>query len=95
MNSVEGYAPVYGGTIPATIWHNFMAEATKHMPVRDFVHPTFAGYNGGPAPASTATQAPPTTSTPPSPKPTHSHEPRPSPTESTSPTPSPTKSPHP
>ena len=33
MNDVEGYAPVYGGTIPATIWHDFMSTALAHVPV--------------------------------------------------------------
>jgi penicillin-binding protein 1A len=27
---------VFGGTWPASIWHDFMAAATKRMPVRDF-----------------------------------------------------------
>jgi penicillin-binding protein 1A len=30
---------VYGGTWPAQIWHAFMANATRHMPVRDFPEP--------------------------------------------------------
>jgi penicillin-binding protein 1A len=30
---------VFGGTWPASIWHNFMAAATKRMPVRDFPSP--------------------------------------------------------
>jgi penicillin-binding protein 1A len=33
MNDVEGYAPVYGGTIPATIWHDFMSTALAQVPV--------------------------------------------------------------
>ena len=43
MNDVEGYAPVYGGTIPATIWHDFMATALAHTPVEQFASPTIAG----------------------------------------------------
>ena len=42
MNYVEGYAPVYGGTIPALIWHDFMSEATAKMPVENFATPTIA-----------------------------------------------------
>jgi penicillin-binding protein 1A len=42
MNYVEGYAPVYGGTIPAAIWHTFMYEALAHTPVQDFPTPTIA-----------------------------------------------------
>ena len=30
MNYVEGYAPVYGGTIPAAIWHDFMNSALAY-----------------------------------------------------------------
>jgi len=42
MNDVEGYAPVYGGTIPALIWHDFMSGATAPMPVQDFATPDIA-----------------------------------------------------
>ncbi|HEY6962690.1 MAG TPA: transglycosylase domain-containing protein [Gaiellaceae bacterium] len=42
MNYVEGYAPVYGGTIPAAIWHDFMSTALANVPVEDFVTPTIA-----------------------------------------------------
>jgi penicillin-binding protein 1A len=42
MNYVEGYAPVYGGTIPASIWHDFMAAALAHTPVQDFPTPEIA-----------------------------------------------------
>jgi hypothetical protein len=31
---------VYGGTIPALIWHDFMAGATWRMPVQDFTTPS-------------------------------------------------------
>jgi len=40
MNYVEGYAPVYGGTIPAGIWHDFMSVALEHSPVQDFTTPS-------------------------------------------------------
>jgi penicillin-binding protein 1A len=36
MNDVEGYAPVYGGTIPALIWHEFMQRALARVPVAQF-----------------------------------------------------------
>jgi penicillin-binding protein 1A len=36
MNDVEGYAPVYGGTIPARIWHDFMRRALANEPVTRF-----------------------------------------------------------
>jgi penicillin-binding protein 1A len=40
MNYVEGYAPVYGGTIPASIWHDFMKAGLANMPAENFVTPT-------------------------------------------------------
>jgi penicillin-binding protein 1A len=42
MNYVEGYAPVYGGTIPALIWHDFMNRALANAPVENFATPTIA-----------------------------------------------------
>ncbi|MFL5929101.1 MAG: transglycosylase domain-containing protein [Gaiellaceae bacterium] len=39
MNYVEGYAPVYGGTIPAAIWHDFMSTALADTPVQEFPAP--------------------------------------------------------
>ena len=75
MNDVEGYAPVYGGTIPARIWHDFMAGALWHTPVQNFVTPTIAqpSYSYSPTPsysptttssATTTTPAPTTTTAP-------------------------------
>jgi penicillin-binding protein 1A len=43
MNDVEGYAPVYGGTIPALIWHDFMSGALWRVPVENFATPTITG----------------------------------------------------
>jgi penicillin-binding protein 1A len=42
MSYVEGYAPVYGGTIPALIWHDFMYGALARTPVGNFVTPSIA-----------------------------------------------------
>jgi len=42
MNYVEGYAPVYGGTIPAVIWHTFMSGALANVPVENFATPSIA-----------------------------------------------------
>ena len=42
MNDVEGFAPVYGGTIPASIWHDFMSGALAHTPAENFVTPEIA-----------------------------------------------------
>jgi penicillin-binding protein 1A len=57
MNYVEGYAPVYGGTIPAAIWHDFMSGALAHTPVQDFPTPVIA------QPAYTQPSYTPTTTT--------------------------------
>jgi membrane peptidoglycan carboxypeptidase len=59
---IGGYSEVYGGTIPALIWHDFMAAATEGMPVRQFREPFFDGYSIGPptpapAPAPSPTGA--------------------------------------
>jgi len=86
---VEGYPAVFGGTLPALIWHDFMTAATANMPVKDFPTPSFAGYTGGP-------QTPPPTPAPSkSPKPTKSPKPSPSPTPTPSPSPSPSPTPTP
>jgi membrane peptidoglycan carboxypeptidase len=36
---IKGVAKVYGGTIPARTWHDFMSEALKDVPVTDFNQP--------------------------------------------------------
>ena len=42
MYGVEGYNGIFGGSIPAAIWHDFMAYATKDMPAVGFVTPDFS-----------------------------------------------------
>ena len=42
MDYVEGFAPVYGGTIPAAIWHDFMSSALANTPVQEFATPEIA-----------------------------------------------------
>jgi penicillin-binding protein 1A len=90
LYNVEGVPEVFGGTIPASIWHDFMSVALSGMPNRPFPSPTTtAGYTVGPAtPAPPPTTAPPTT-TPPTP----THTPKPTPSPTPSPSPSPTVSP--
>ena len=93
MNSVEGTAPVFGGTIPASIWHDYMTLALVGQPVVPFTPPTFAGYTVGPSvPVSspTVTPSPTPTSTP---KPSHSPTPKPTTTPTPTPTPTPTTKP--
>jgi membrane peptidoglycan carboxypeptidase len=83
LENVEGYSAVFGGTIPALIWHDFMLKATERMPVQDFATPSFDGYTvGAPTP-------------PPAPSPSTTPTPTPSPTPSPTPTPSPSPSPTP
>ena len=61
MNDVEGYAPVYGGTIPALIWHDFMNAALANTPIENFVTPSTGvpSYSTQTQP-STGTQTQPT-----------------------------------
>ena len=42
--NVEGVGEVFGGTLPAEIWHNYMAGAVGNLPVKQFPTPD---YNGG------------------------------------------------
>jgi penicillin-binding protein 1A len=98
LENVEGYSAVYGGTIPALIWHDFMLQATERMPVQEFPTPSFEGYTTGaptPPPPSPSESPEPTLSPTPSPTPSPSASPIPSPTESLSPSPTvlPTPSP--
>ena len=81
LEYVEGVPSVYGGTIPAAIWHDFMTVAMQGQTPQAFPTPTFDGYTRGPtAPVASPTPSP--TATPSAP---------PSPTDA----PSPSKSPSP
>ncbi|HSD48239.1 MAG TPA: transglycosylase domain-containing protein [Actinomycetota bacterium] len=59
LTNIHGYPAVYGGTIPALIWHDFMIQAMRGMKVLDFPQPSFQGYTGGP-PTPPPVTAPPT-----------------------------------
>jgi penicillin-binding protein 1A len=68
MGYVEGYYPVYGGTIPALIWHDFMSGALAGVPVVNFptpasAQPTYSPPSTYTTPSSTWTS--PATSTSP------------------------------
>lgn len=80
---VEGYSAVYGGTIPALIWRDFMTQAMEGMRIREFAEPFTEGY----------TQSPPTPVPAPSPSPSPTESPSPEP--STEPSPSPSVEPSP
>src|SRR5438132_10842956 len=70
---VEGVSSVFGGSLPAEIWHAFMAEALANAPVRDFPQPSFSPYDQYPSssyaphpaspPTTTATTSTSTTTT--------------------------------
>jgi penicillin-binding protein 1A len=60
---VEGVGAVFGGSLPAEIWHRFMSTATRGMPALGFPTPQITGHTlyGGayaytpPAPTQTTT----------------------------------------
>lgn len=62
MNDVEGYAPVYGGTIPASIWHTFMSGAMTGLPIEQFPTPSdlYGGTTYSSSPYSYSPSAAPT-----------------------------------
>ncbi len=99
LENIHGVPSVYGGTIPAAIWHEFMTVAMQGQTPTSFPVPSFDGYTIGPSVVVSSPVPSPSPSITPSasptssPKPTHS----PKPTESPSPTdpPSPTGSPSP
>ncbi|MEV0968987.1 transglycosylase domain-containing protein [Microtetraspora glauca] len=43
---VPGYGALYGGTLPAQIWKQFMSEAMDGKPVKDFPDPSSYYYGG-------------------------------------------------
>ncbi|HEX2089156.1 MAG TPA: transglycosylase domain-containing protein [Actinomycetota bacterium] len=45
MENVNGYANVFGGSIPALIWRDFMTQALANVPPATFPTPSFAGYD--------------------------------------------------
>src|SRR6266511_598561 len=94
MHNVEGVPNVFGGSIPAQIWNDFMTRALANVPPRNFPTPNFAGYDKKPQGAVSPTPSP---SPSPSPKPPITTPPPPTipppPSLSPSPPPSPTGSP--
>ncbi|HET8751561.1 MAG TPA: transglycosylase domain-containing protein [Gaiellaceae bacterium] len=43
LYNVEGLYQVFGGSLPAEIWHDFMAPAVANLPVLNFPTPTLTG----------------------------------------------------
>jgi penicillin-binding protein 1A len=92
LENVEGVPLVYGGTIPAAIWHDFMEVAMQGIQnPAPFPEPTFENQTVSPS-AAVPPPSPPSPSAEPSAEPsaTPSEEPSPEPSpEPTSPPPSP------
>jgi penicillin-binding protein 1A len=69
--NIEGVPAVFGGSLPAQIWHNFMAAATQTMPKRDFPQGDPTAFTVYPQPAysypQTSTRTTTTTTTTPTP----------------------------
>ncbi|HSP71212.1 MAG TPA: transglycosylase domain-containing protein [Gaiellaceae bacterium] len=94
MNSVEGYSPVYGGGLPASIWRTFMSGALEHAPVLSFPVPqdvyrgstyhSSSGYSTYSSGYSSSSSSTPTTSTT-----TPAPAPAPAPATTTAPVPPP------
>jgi penicillin-binding protein 1A len=95
LDSVEGVSPVFGGTIPAEIWHDFMSVAMQGQPVESFPVPSFEGHTIGPTTPVYLPSPSPTATPTPSGHPGHSPSPTPTPTPSPSPTGTPSPSPSP
>jgi penicillin-binding protein 1A len=64
LYDVEGVASVFGGSLPAEIWHSFMSAAVANLPAQDFARPQFTGhyvtgsYSYPPAPTQTVIDLP-------------------------------------
>ncbi len=57
--NVEGFPDVFGGSIPALIWHDFMQGALAKVPPQDFPTPDLNGYEVNPPHAYTPPPPPP------------------------------------
>jgi penicillin-binding protein 1A len=92
LEDVEGVPLVYGGTIPAAIWHDFMMSAMDGLTPESFPAPNFGAQTA--TPSAAAPPPAPSPSAEPSAEPSSSPSPEPSPEPSPSPSPpSPTPSP--
>lgn len=87
QNGSSTVATVYGGTIPAEIWHDFMSDALEGQRTVGFTEPDFSTQTvGNQAPPSPEPEPEPTEEpTRPRPEPSPSDRPRPNPRPSPSP----------
>jgi penicillin-binding protein 1A len=69
MRDVEGVPEVFGGTIPAAIWHDFMTTAMEGQPVETFPTPDFSQNTVIPDHAHTLPPPPPSPAPSPTPSP--------------------------
>jgi penicillin-binding protein 1A len=90
LEDIEGVSQVFGGTIPAAIWHDFMMSAMEGKEAIAFRQPSFSGQTVTP---SVEAPIPPPPSPSPSPEPSPSPSPEPSPSAQPSPSPSPSPPP--
>jgi penicillin-binding protein 1A len=88
---VEGVPEVFGGSIPAEIWHDFMTAAAGDLPVRQFAPPP----SGVDQPAQVTYTPPYTPPTQPTPAPTTTEAAPPPPVTTTTAAPPPPPSPPP
>jgi penicillin-binding protein 1A len=56
--NVEGLGGVFGGSLPAEIWHEFMTGAVANLPVMDFAQPELSSSHQY-SPSSSDTSSPP------------------------------------
>jgi membrane peptidoglycan carboxypeptidase len=94
LEDIHGYSQVFGGTIPAAIWQDFMSFALTHVDAEPtaFPEPSFVNQTTTPS-AEAPIPPPPSPSPEPSPEP--SEEPSPSPSPEPPPSPSPSLPPTP
>jgi penicillin-binding protein 1A len=59
LENLDGFGEVTGGSIPARIWHDFMAPALQGVPVKPLPAPPASALKaGGVQPAPTPTPSP-------------------------------------
>ncbi|HVA31308.1 MAG TPA: transglycosylase domain-containing protein [Gaiellaceae bacterium] len=63
LDGIEGYASVFGGSLPAEIWRRFMSVAVANLPAQSFVLPQFTGSTITPPPAYAPYSSAPATTT--------------------------------
>ena len=74
LQNILGYSEVTGGTLPATLWANFMDNALEGQPILPFADPAdptqpgYSSYPGNPDGASTPSPAPAPQGTAPAPQ---------------------------